>query len=533
MSSCFRSRFFRSHRAVPIVLARLLVCCVTVGLSAGKCSSTAVGDEKAPASPPQTTLKAEPPEESWRVVYIGNTRAGYGRQFREAKVRDGRLVVVSEIEMGMVITRFGQTTKTRTLTRTEETSAGDLLMYQFDLQNPPAATSRTIGRVENDVLKMETEIAGKVTLRELPWDKSAKSSAYADRQLREHPMRPGEKRVVRIFDPELSSANTVTLQAADFEEVKLLTGPARKLLKVVLTHSAAPGVTIEEFVDAAGESWKTSISLLKMSTYRVPKEVALESLTGAEADLGVGTLIRVAPIKDARATRRVVYRVRIPQDDPSKLLPGGSTQELRKVSPDVADLTVRAISPAGAAPLQKKGSDIPKAVAEAYLPPTSFIQSNDERVKSHARRAVGAEADPWKACVLMERYVFENVRKKNFSTLLASAAEVAQTLSGDCTEHGVLLAAMARAQGIPARVAVGLVYVPSSSSFGYHMWTEVYVRGGWVPLDATLGRGGIAADHIKVFDSSLADDGPAPIKDFLPIIGVLGKMEIEVLRVEH
>ena len=41
----------------------------------------------------------------------------------------------------------------------------------------------------------------------------------------------------------------------------------------------------------------------------------------------------------------------------------------------------------------------------------------------------------------------------------ATAAEVARSREGDCTEHAVLLAALARARGIPARVAMGLVYV--------------------------------------------------------------------------
>jgi transglutaminase/protease-like cytokinesis protein 3 len=118
--------------------------------------------------------------------------------------------------------------------------------------------------------------------------------------------------------------------------------------------------------------------------------------------------------------------------------------------------------------------------------------------------------------------------------LLASAAEVAKDLSGDCTEHAVLLAAMCRARGIPARVAVGLVYVPEPSSFGGHMWTEVFVRGKWIPLDATLGKGGIAADHIKFADSSFSDDGDStPLTAFLPMVSVLSKLKIEVREVKH
>ena len=75
---------------------------------------------------------------------------------------------------------------------------------------------------------------------------------------------------------------------------------------------------------------------------------------------------------------------------------------------------------------------------------------------------------------------------------------MAESREGDCTEHAVLLAALARACGIPARVAIGLVYVDQAGGFGYHMWTEMYLSGHWIPLDATLGQGGIGAAHLKL-----------------------------------
>jgi hypothetical protein len=64
------------------------------------------------------------------------------------------------------------------------------------------------------------------------------------------------------------------------------------------------------------------------------------------------------------------------------------------------------------------------------------------------------------------------------------------------------------------------------------MWTEVFEKGTWIPLDATLGQGHIAADHIKFADSSFSDDGDStPITAFLPMVGALGKMQIEVREV--
>ena len=101
---------------------------------------------------------------------------------------------------------------------------------------------------------------------------------------------------------------------------------------------------------------------------------------------------------------------------------------------------------------------------------------------------------------------------------------------GDCTEHAVLLAALCRARGIPARVAIGLSYVSAAKGFGYHMWNEVWIDGTWAPLDATLAQGGIGAAHLKLGDSSLK--GTSAFGTFLPVAQVIGQLKIEILEVE-
>ena len=159
-----------------------------------------------------------------------------------------------------------------------------------------------------------------------------------------------------------------------------------------------------------------------------------------------------------------------------------------------------------------------------------LVQSDDMRVVEHARRAALGQSDPLQTALQMERYVHQKLTKKTFSTALASAADVAGSLEGDCTEHAVLLAAMLRAADIPSRIAVGLVYVDGVQAFGGHMWTEAWIGDGWYPLDATLGRGGIGAAHIKLADSSFADDAPAPVTCFLSLLKLTGQAQIEVLE---
>ena len=91
----------------------------------------------------------------------------------------------------------------------------------------------------------------------------------------------------------------------------------------------------------------------------------------------------------------------------------------------------------------------------------------------------------------------------------------------------MFLAGLARACGIPARVAIGLVYLEGTQSFFYHMWTEVYVEKRWIPVDGTLGLGGIGADHLKIAQSNL--NGASAYSAFLPVVQVAGRLKIEII----
>ena len=492
-----------------------------------RCASVVSAQEK----PAAKSAGSQPEfEESWQVIYIGKARVGYGRSSISRKTRDGQPLVATETEMALALSRLGQPINMKTSVQTEETTEGDLQEFNFEMQAPPAQNSSVHGRVEGDKLALETVTNGKTRTTTQPWNSSLKSPALQERLLKEKPMKPGESRSFEAFVPEMGKSCKFTLKAGNLEDVALLGGKKSKLLHVTISQSIMPGMQTHEYVDAQGEAQKSTVSMagLQLVMYKVDKQEALKALSGEEVDMVVSTLVKVKKIERPQKTRRAVYRVATPGEDPAKVLSAGPGQEIARIAPDTVDLTVHALLPPDEPP-----ADVSPVPAE-FSAPNPFLQSDDDLVREHASEATGDERDPWKAAQQMERWVFENIKKKNFSTLLASAAEVAKDLSGDCTEHAVLLAAMCRARGIPARVAIGLVYAPSLSSFGGHMWTEVFVNGAWIGLDATQGQGRVAADHIKFADSSLSDEGAAlPVTSFLPMASVLGKMKIEVRDVKN
>jgi hypothetical protein len=481
-----------------------------------------------PAEKEQAAAKNDSDDE-WNVIYMGKVRLGSSRSNSKTIERDGRKLIRSESQSMMLIKRFGQTLKMNLLMISEETPEGDFVGLEFRNDNPPNSFSKTIGKVVGTELQLTIDSAGKTSKKTVKWDAANKSPAFQDRLLRETPLKVGETRDFKMFLPELNQVTTVTMKEMGEEDVKLLDGMSKKLKRIDISQSVLPGIVTKTWVDAKGDTLKSLTPGFfgnDMATYRVSREEALREIVGAELDIAVETLIKIdPPLQRAHQTEQIVYLVKINGSDPVKDLPSGDTQQLKSVGPETAELTVTSIRPS------EKASD--KKVAPEFLEPNRHLQSDDKRVIAHADAAAEAATNPWEIAVKMETYVHKKLTKKNFSTALGSAAEVAESMEGDCTEHACLLAAMCRVKKIPSRVVVGFVYAESLSAFGGHMWTEVFINGQWIPIDATLGAGGIGAAHIKLSDASFSDDGPNATAGFLPLLKIIGNTTIQIKTVKY
>lgn len=465
-------------------------------------------------------------DESWQVIHLSGQRIGYGRVVIRKVERDGDTIYVTDSEEHLSIRRFGQQLRIQVKTHTEESADGQLQSFTFEMKNPPAQSTKSSGRVEGPDLIIDSTVGGRVQTKKLPWDPTVKSPAWQERSFSDSPLKPGESRSFKTFMPEFSKIVNVKIVADDYRVVKLHDGTKKSLLKVSVTQSVLPGVAMRVYLDKDGESLRTEADLLGMVTYSVPREVALQEIAGEELDVATNTLIKIAnPPVDLHGRKTAVYRIHTKGRNPAEFLPTGGTQAVAATDDETATLTVSSIRP-------PKNIQASRNEQSDYLGDTQFLQAKDARVQEHARRATAGSIDPGTIAVRMEQYVYKELKKKNFSTALASAAEVARSLEGDCTEHACLLAAMLRVQKIPSRVAVGLVFAERLGAFGGHMWTEAWLDGKWVPLDATLGKGGIGPGHIKLADSSLSDDGPAPVTSFVPLMNMLSNVTIDIVSTE-
>ncbi|MDX1645518.1 MAG: transglutaminase domain-containing protein [Longimicrobiales bacterium] len=155
------------------------------------------------------------------------------------------------------------------------------------------------------------------------------------------------------------------------------------------------------------------------------------------------------------------------------------------------------------------------------LQPEPLIQSDDRRIVRRAREITAARTRWRQNPKEVARQLTTSIHAmlhKSITFSVPNAVQVLETLQGDCNEHTVLYVAMARALGLPARTAVGLVYV--NGAFFYHAWPEVWL-GEWVAVDPTFGQYPADASHIRFVVGGLAQQ--------VEIVRLIGNLNIEVL----
>ncbi len=470
------------------------------------------------------------PRETWDLLFLQRSRIGFTHSTISDAVEKGRAQIKVEQESRLAVKRFGEQTEQTMKFVCLETPDGELVRFESTVELGGAPTVSS-GSVEGDQLVIATTTQGKTERRKLAWAPKTGGFFAVELGLRRAPMKPAERRTVRQLAPIFNDLIEVEMTAVDYEPTELL-GGTYELLRIVSKVTLPGGLSMESVAwsDRTGDVLKTEIAAIGQTSLRATKELALEDAEEPAVDLGEGSIVSVSkPIPRPHETRRIRYEARIMEGDPAAAFVVGPTQELKPLAPNRAELTVRAIIPAAGTRQRdpSKGAE----PSNDDRRPNGLIQSDDPKLVAMAAEAAANETDPWKVAIALERYVHDTISEKNFSQTFASAADVARSREGDCTEHAVLLAALARAKGIPARVAIGLVYMPSRQGFGYHMWNELFINNNWVGMDGTLARGGIGAAHLKLAHSNL--NGASAYSSFLPVLSVLGRLRLDVLEIEY
>ena len=220
-------------------IAFLLVVCVWAGLAGAE-------EKTAPAKGAGTD------SEDWQIITMSGQRIGYAHVISKTEDRDGKPVTVTEVFSRIVVKRFGGQLIAETNQRSEEDATGQLLSVYLLQDNKPFSKTETRGRVEGRTLTLDTTSSGKTFTKQIVIPADLKLATWLDRSLKETPLKVGETRTIKTFEPSLGKVTDTTVKQIAPGETKLLSGKMAKLQRAEITLSVVPGIVSTVFLDDEG-----------------------------------------------------------------------------------------------------------------------------------------------------------------------------------------------------------------------------------------------------------------------------------------
>jgi hypothetical protein len=446
----------------------------------------------------------------WRGVYYRGEKIGFTVSQTVAK-DDGFLL---EEDGRLQMSLLGATTAATLHTAAHVDKAFTLHAFEFSL-DPGTGPIEVRGTVDGRRLSLEikTPTGTRREVREL--EEPPALSLNISRRLANGGLIAGAKYQWTVFDPATLRNSKVNVEIGRRELVR---GAGAAPLPAFRVEMEFAGLKTSSWITDTGEVVREE-SPLGLITVRESAESAKAMAVSRRMQVDLLQAAAVTPrmkvpIPEPRDVR--LMRIRLGGADLSTLDLDGGAQRLKG---DVLELR----DPQG---LTAERAD---ADAARYLAAEAFLESDAPEIIAEAQKAVIGVAGARARAEKLTRYVNALLDKKP-TVSLPSAREVLRTKVGDCNEHTALYVAMARALGIPARIAVGLVYI--HGAFYYHAWPEVYLSEGaraegsglWLPVDPTLNQFPADATHLRLARGGL--DKQAVI---LPL---MGKLTMDVLDVE-
>ncbi|MFO7975497.1 MAG: transglutaminase-like domain-containing protein [Candidatus Hydrogenedentota bacterium] len=384
---------------------------------------------------------------------------------------------------------------------------GDRGEFDFAVRSEDYS-ARFEGALENHVLDARLHTAGEVYPVSFPMEREIAVGGIAGTStLQLNTLEPGDEAVIEAFDPMTLTMGTARVKCLGFETIKQ--GETTQRARVVTV--TVQDVVTKAWIDEQGNTLRAETPFgltLKRST---AKEALASVSRETPRDLIEAVAIRPSGLQPSRNATRMAIKVSglgssiaLPEDANQRLLGSGQVH-IEPVGPKAAGETPESVE------------DLPQ-----YLKPHPFIQSDHPDIRQTAAEIVENSQDPWEKAVKINDWVYENIAKQGVLSI-PSALEVLNSKVGDCNEHTVLFAALARSVGVPTRIALGVVWSEELDGFYYHAWPEIFA-GEWIWMDPTLGQTVADATHVKLVTGD--------IERWPRLLPFLGKLRIEVLEVE-
>ena len=456
-----------------------------------------------------TDLARYGPTATWRGVYYRGEKMGFTVS---QTIRTDEGFELQE-DARLVMNLFGSTSTTTIHTTAWVDRDFVLKSFQFSL-DPGTGPIQVRGAVNapgsdpegGQRLTIAIVSGGQTRIEERRLAEAPVITLNLSRLLATRGFEAGSRHQWTIFDPATLTNAPVDVRIGEREVVRTRDG----IIPAFRVDMAFQGLTTTSWVTDTGDVVREE-SPMGLMTLRESPEDAQGLAVPSRVQQDLLRMSAVVPemrrrIDEPRDVRRMVLR-----------LEGANVTgpDLYGVGQSVDGSTIEIRDPRTLQP----GPADPGAAA--YLAPEPFLESDAPEIIAEVNVALKGITGARARAERLTRYVNALLDKKP-TVSLPSAREVLRTKVGDCNEHTALYVAMARAAGIPARIAVGLVFVRGvQGAFYYHAWPEVYLDEGngtgmWLPVDPTFNQFPADGTHLRLVRGGL--DKQAAI---LPLMGVL------------
>ena len=472
--------------------------------------------------------KAESDEMEYFAVFMEGKKVGHAIGTRTVA---GSNVTTSE-QVSITISRGGISVTIEMKETSIETKSGEPLGFEVTHQLG-AMAMKIAGQVDKQGnVSMTTTSMGTEQKSTIQWPQGAVMSEGLRLLTLKKGLKEGTQYSVKIFSPGIMQAVDTEISIGPEQNVDLLGRVVT--LREVTTTLVMPGageVVSTSYVDRELRMQKNIMPIAGMQVEMVAcaREFALGQNDVLEL-IDRMFLKSPEPLNNLASAKSITYQLSPVKEGANFTIPSNDNQQAQRLGNGRIMLKVEPVFAPAGAKFPYKGTDA--AIREA-MEPTRFLQSDNKQVIDLARRAVGGTKDAAEAARKIEAFVAGYIENRSLSVGYATAAEVAASRQGDCSEFAVLTAAMCRAVGIPAQVVAGVAYVDDflgQRGFGGHAWTQAYIGGKWVGLDASFrggGRGGYDAGHIAL---AAGNGEPGDLFNLAP---TLGQFKIDKIIVER
>jgi hypothetical protein len=414
-------------------------------------------------------------ETTWMSVLLGGRKIGHLQVDRE--LAPG--TVTTTQTLSIMLNRSGKSIPLSNTIRSVESSEGQPLA--FAARTSMSAMDSVVDgeRQADGSYKVLTTVGGATRQSSLAWPGDALLNEGQRKAMLAASRRPGMHYQLHMFDPASQQVTDVAVEVIGNEQVILPGGTETLSHQRQRLHQARGDQVLDLWLDDRGQARKGIISMLgrELEMLACDKSCAMAPVQDID-------MFRAAMVDSPRALTPNLrlaylrYRVHI-QGGGAQPIINTDEQHVVYLGDDEWQIDIGPPSSGGQEPPRPDD-----------LQPNSWLQSDAPAVHALALQAIGDARSDRQKIRRLRGFVSQYITQHGLDVGYASALEVVGSRQGDCTEYSVLLAAMARSVGIPARVVTGMVYADryagASRVFLPHAWVQAWIDGRWQSYDAAL-----------------------------------------------